>query len=487
MENLALLVRELLKYPNELPWLEFKHDNYEPDMLGEDICALANGATLDEKAYAYFIWGINDKTHDIVGTTQNLQNIKKGGEELENWLRGLLSTNADFEYQSVAMDTIAGETVNVGVLVIQCAASQPVTFKKEAFIRVGSYTKKLKDCPALQSRLWSRLHNTKFEEMYAKTDLTLSDALRTLEYSLYFDLTSIPQPTSGDSIVHYLVEDGVLLRQENGLYSITNMGAILLAKRLSDFPKLSRKAIRIVQYEGNNRLSMLKETVGGAGYVVDFEGLMKFIEALIPTQEVISGAIRETKSAYPPLAIREAVANALIHQDFSVSGTGPTVEIFANRIEITNSGVPLVDVSRIIDNPPKSRNEKLASMMRRLRMCEELGTGWDKIVLTCELAQLPAPQIKLYEESTKVTLFSQVPFTNLSMEDRLWACYLHACIMYVQGDQLTNSSLRNRFGLKQSSAGSVSRLIKDAVTKGFIKPLDSTTSNKYMKYVPAWA
>lgn len=177
----------------------------------------------------------------------------------------------------------------------------------------------------------------------------------------------------------------------------------------------------------------------------------------------------------------------MIHQDFSVSGTGPTVEIFDNRIEITNSGTPLVDVKRIIDNPPKSRNEALAALMRRLRICEELGTGWDKIVISCELEQLPAPRIELYEESTKVTLFSEIPFSNLSMDEKLWSCYMHACVMYVQGEQVTNSSLRDRFGVPQSSSGSISRLIREAVTAGIIKPLDPSTSNKHMKYIPNWA
>ena len=180
-------------------------------------------------------------------------------------------------------------------------------------------------------------------------DLALPAALHLLDYSIYFDLIGVPQPTSADGIAHYMLEEGVLLRQDNGLFTVTNMGAILLAKRLADFPKISRKAVRVIQYEGNNRMNMLKEDVGGKGYVIGFEGLMKYIEALIPTQEVITGALRERKSAYPVLAIREAVANALIHQDFSVSGTGPTVEIFANRIEVTNSGVPLVDVNRIIN------------------------------------------------------------------------------------------------------------------------------------------
>ncbi len=214
---------------------------------------------------------------------------------------------------------------------------------------------------------------------------------------------------------------------------------------------------------------------------------MKYIEAIVPSEENISMALRTKKSAYPMIAIREIIANALIHQDFTVSGTGPLVEIFEDRIEVTNSGCPLVDINRIIDNPPKSRNEKLASLMRKLRVCEELGTGWDKIVIACEFMQLPAPKIEIYEDSTKVTLYSKIPFTNLSTEEKLWSCYLHACIKYVQNEHLTNSSLRERFALPESSSGSISRLIKEAVNKKMIKPLDPETAPRYMKYIPIWA
>jgi len=482
MENLDKLINELRAYEDETQWIEFKHDNYDPEMIGADISALANSAVLAEKTYAYMLWGIEDKNHDIVGTSYNLQSLKKGSQEIENWLRMLLSNNADFSYELVPM----AEGI-VGVLIIHKAVNQPVTFKKTEFIRIGSYTKKLCEYPTIQAQLWDKLRNERFEEHYAKQELSLTKALSLLDYSSYFDLLNIPQPTSEEGISHYMLEENCIVRQDNGLFAITNMGAILLGKRLIDFDRLSRKAIRVVQYKGNSRLNMLKENTGGNGYVAGFENLMKYIEALLPTAEVINGAIREKQSAYPMLSIREAVANALIHQDFSISGTGPVVEIFDNRIEITNSGTPLVDIKRIVDNPPKSRNEKLATLMRRLRMCEELGTGWDKIVISCELQQLPAPKIELFEDSTRVTLYSEKEYSSLSLEDRLWACYLHACIKQVQGDQLTNSSLRNRFGLKESAAGSISRLIKEAVSMEMIKPLDPTTAPRYMKYIPWWA
>lgn len=163
------------------------------------------------------------------------------------------------------------------------------------------------------------------------------------------------------------------------------------------------------------------------------------------------------------------------------------MELFRNRVEVTNPSVSLVEIKSIVDNPPKSRNEKLASLMRRLRMCEELVRGWDKMIISCETQRLPAPRIQIYQESTKVSLFSHFEFSNIPVEDKLWATYMHACVKYAEGDALTNESLRERFGLKDTSAGSISRLIKEATEKKWIKPLDPTTARRYMKYIPFWA
>ena len=482
MENLDILVKQLCGLSDETQWVEFKHNNYNPEMIGQDISALANSAALHERPCAYMLWGVDDATHEIVGTEYNLQNLKKGKQEIENWLRSLLSKNADFEFKTT---TVEGKTV--GVLIIYRAVTQTVMFQKVDYIRIGSYTKKLNEFPSLQGQLWDRLRNLKFEERLAKQDLELGQAIGFLDYSAYFDLVKIPQPMDADGVSHYLEQENILMKQDNGMYSITNLGAILFAKRLSDFPRLSRKAIRIIQYQGSNRLNMLKEYDGTKGYAVGFEGLLGFIDALLPTAEVINGALREKKSAYPSLAIREAVGNALIHQDFSIPGTGPIVEVFDGRIEITNPGIPMVDIKRIVDNPPRSRNEKLAELMRRMRICEELGSGWDKIVISCELALLPAPRIDVYEENTKVSIYAEMPFSSISPEDKLWACYLHACVKQVQNEPITNSSLRERFGLKDSSSGSISRLLKEAVQSELIKPLDPDTAPRYMKYLPYWA
>ncbi len=486
MENLELLVNQLRKYESETNWFEFKCNNYDPEMIGKDISALANSAAYDEKACAYMIWGIDDKSHDIVGTEPDQYSKLVGNQEIESWLRNLVSKNAEFEFHRIEMKDKNGINKPIVVLIIHKAIVQTVTFKKVDYIRVGSYTKKLSDYPQMQAQLWDKIRNSRFEEQYAMQNLSLEEALQQLDYAAYFDIKGNPIPTDIKGIAYYMEKETIIVKQDNGEYAITNLGAVLLAKKLSSFPRLARKAVRVVQYQGKSRLNMLKEDVSNKGYAIGFKDLLKYIEALLPTQEVIKGAMRETVSPYPTIALREAIANALIHQDFSIMGTGVTIEIFSNRIEITNPGIPLVDIYRIVDNPPKSRNELLASLMRRLKMCEELGTGWDKIIISCELQQLPAPHIDIYEESTKVTLFSKVDYFDLSTQDKLWACYMHACVKYIQGEFLTNSSLRIRFGLEEKSSASISRLIKDACEKGLIKKLEETAP-KHTKYIPVWA
>jgi len=482
MENIVTLVKELVKLPNETAWVEFKHNNYSADVIGEDISALSNAAAYYEKEHAYMIWGVDNVTHEIVGTDIDQYSQLVGKQEIESWLRLMLSKNAAFDFYTVQIDD-----KKVVVLTIDRAVRQTVMFKKAEYIRVGSYTKKLSDFPTMQAKLWDRLRADVFEKILAKKDLAAREALALLDYHVYFDLKEEAVPTSEEAIMHYMKEENLIEEQDNGLYGITNLGAILFAKQLSAFPTLERKAIRLVQYKGDSKLEILKEFIGNKGYAIGFEGLIQFLEAMLPTREVIKGPFREKEMAFPLVAIREIIANALIHQDFSITGTGPIVEVFDKRLEITNPGLPLVEVNRIIDNPPKSRNEKLASLMRRLKMCEELGSGWDRVVMVCEMRTLPAPKILLYEENMKVVMFSEIPFTNLPPEEKLWSCYSHACVKYVSNEPITNKSLRERFGVETSSSASISRLIKEAVNKGLIKPLDPDTAPKHMKYIPYWA
>jgi predicted HTH transcriptional regulator len=294
-------------------------------------------------------------------------------------------------------------------------------------------------------------------------------------------------PSNKDAIIVKLIEEK-LIQPAGTKYNITNLGGILFAKNLGDFENLSRKAVRVIIYKGKNRLETIKEQQGGKGYAIGFEGLINYINEKLPTNEAIGKAFRKEVKMYPEIAVRELVANALIHQDFSLTGTGPMVEIFMDRIEISNPGRPLIDTLRFIDHSPRSRNEKLTYFMRRINICEERGSGIDKVINAVEMYQLPAPNFVAEEDFLRVTLFAPKTLRQMDKDDKLRACYQHCCLKYVSNDFLTNQTLRNRLNVDASNYPMVSRIIADTAKANLIKDYDpENKSRKYAKYIPFWA
>lgn len=481
-EYLAGLVRELCKLPHETEWLEFKHDNSDPHEIGEYISALANAAAVNGKAFAYMVWGIDDATHQVVGTGFSPSADKKGNEPLENWLLRLLTPKVHFRFHEFKMDE-----QNVSLLEIGQAFRHPVRFQNDAFIRIGTVKKPLKDAPDRERALWRVLDQTPFERGIAVERVTVDEVLRLLDYPAYFDLLERPLPADRDGILAALADDDLIARSDAGGWNITNLGAVLFAKRLGGFPSLRRNAVRVIQYRGTTRVETLKEQEGGKGYASSFEEMIGYVNGLLPANEVIGQALRRSVPMFPELAIRELVANALIHQDFFVTGAGPMVEIFDDRVEITNPGEPLVDTQRFVDTPPKSRNEILASLMRRFRICEERGSGIDKVVSEVEFYQLPAPLFETPPGFTRAVLFAHRPLATMTSADRVRACYLHACLRYVMRQDMTNTSLRERFGVEERNRATISRFIREAVRAQVIVPADSEAAPKMMRYLPYWA
>jgi len=476
------LLNELRKYPNETEWLEFKHNRAVADEIGEYISALSNGAALHGKHSAYMIWGVDDSTHNVLGTTFRSYELKIGEEELENWLLRLLDPKIEFHFHTI--DTEEGTVV---MLEISAAFRHPVQFKGTEYIRVGSYNKKLKEHPEKERKLWRIFDSVPFEKQIAAEQLDESDVLVLLDYPSYFELLNIPLPEGRPGIIHALETDELIVRDDSGQWNITNLGAILFAKDLREFKGLKRKAIRVVQYESSNKIKTVREHMETKGYASGFENVISFINSILPTNEVIEQALRKSVPMYPELSIRELVANALIHQDFFQSGTGPMVEIFSNRMEVTNPGLPLVPTDRFLDSPPKSRNETLASLMRRIGVCEERGSGIDKVVYETEFYQLPAPIFTTAVDHTIAILFAHKELKEMDKEDRVRACYLHACLRYVEHDFMSNTSLRERFGIEEKNRSMVSKIINDTLGAEKIVIYDESVGSRARKYIPWWA
>jgi predicted HTH transcriptional regulator len=481
-DYLVSLTKELRALPRESERVEFKVNDAEPQTIGEYISALANSAALVGQAFAYLVWGVTDGDHTIVGTSFDPQQTHVGNEELESWLLRLLEPKLEFRFFSVEI-----EGHRVVLLEIARAARHPVRFSGQEFIRIGTYKKKLKDYPEKERALWRIFDQTPFEDGIATERATGDDVLRLLDYPTYFDLLERPLPSNREAIFEALRDDRIIRNSNPGGWDITNLGAILFAKRLDSFHALRPKAVRVIQYRGNGRTETLKEQEFNKGYASSFEALISTINGLLPVNEVIGEALRKSTPMFPELAVRELVANALIHQDFFVTGAGPMVELFNDRIEITNPGAPLVDTQRFVDTPPRSRNEALASLMRRFRICEERGSGIDKVVFQVELFQLPAPLFESPEGFTRTLLFAHKPLAAMDKADRVRACYLHACLRFVTRQDMTNTSLRLRFGVEEQNRSTVSRLIREAVEAGAIVPADPDAAPKLMRYLPFWA
>lgn len=481
--NFCNLIKALLQEPTETEWLEFKKGNADATVIGRDISALANGALICQHNHAYMIWGIEDKSHAIIGTHFSPYNKFQGNQELLSWLHEMLSDNAQFSFTEGNI-----EDKKVVLLTIKPAVQYPVSFQNEAYIRVGSYTKRLATESKLQVQLWDCLRNEKFELTPAARDLTSEMVDQRLDIQTYFQKLNQSAPESLQERLKYLENDQIITVQENHLFSISNFGALLLARDLNVFPSVRRKEIRVVVYKGKSRTEIIRSRSFNMGYAVCSTDLFTFIDAILPSAEQIVGSgERKVYRAYPPEVIRELLINALIHQDLNSTGDSVVFEVFENRVEITNPGTLLIEKERIVDLPPKSRNELLAGLMRRMRLCEELGTGWDRVVEICEQAQLPSPEIIQYDgRATKVVVYSHIDFFEMTKEQRLWTCYLHACILSMKGEGLTNTTLRKRFALDSSSSSSISRLLRDAVKGGLLKERESGVGAKAKRYVPYW-
>ena len=483
MTNEALqdLLKELLQEPQESEWVEFKHNNSNPEKIGERLSALSNGAAIRNKKCGYLIYGVNDRKQ-LVGTNFNPITSRKGNEELEAWLLQRLSPRVDlrlyhFEYNQIP----------IAILEIPRAPGQPIRFSNIAYIRIGTTTRRLKDYPEKERRIWATRNRLHFGEGIAKDKLSAEEVLELLDHDAYFRLTGSPNPFDRQKILTKFQQEGFISISPQ-FYHITNLGAILFARDLKKFDQLDRKAVRVIQYKGNNKLETIREQLGQKGYAVGFEGLVSFINNLLPRNEVIGHALRENVKMYPELAIRELVANAIIHQEFTQTGAGPMIEIFNDRIEIHNPGRPIIDTLRFIDHPPISRNEKLAAFMRRINICEERGSGIDKVIFECEFFQLPAPEFIAEDIYTRATLFAHKELRKMDKHDKMRACYQHCCLKYVSNEFMTNSTLRDRFKIEAKNYAIVSRIISDTIESGLIKDYDPTSnSRKYAKYVPFWA
>ena len=483
-DYLRRLVAQLAKLPKECEWVEFKENKADPEDIGGYISALSNAATLCGKPKAYLVWGVNDETHVIVGTKFKYAETKVGNQDLELWLAQMTNPKLDFHFDEFAME----DGTPVTVLEIPAAMKEPTKHKTVAYVRIGSSKSPLHKHPDKEAALWRLLDTTPAEMRIAAEDVTEDEVLELLDYPGYYRILGQHIPASRDKVVKDLEDEGFILATDAGSWDITNLGALMIASDLSKFGTLAKKAVRVIQYKEKSRVEGVQERVFAKGYALSHEEIVQFVMAVIPQEEILDGVIRRQVTSFPEVAIRELEANMTIHQAIDQRGTSPMVEVFSNRIEFANAGAPLVAIDRIVDTVPKSRNDRMAGFMHKCGICEERGSGYDKIIGATCAASIVAPRIEDQEGTfTKVVLFSKMPFDTMTKDDRMRTCYMRACLASVNYEAISNQDIRQLFDIPSDDKYKASRIIKDTLTAGLIKPVDPNTAPRYMRYVPYWA
>lgn len=458
-----------MKAPREDEHLEFKEANNQYDLtkLFKYCVALANEGS------GKLILGVSDKPPRRVVDSKAFRNIPDIASKILNKL-----------HFRVDVEEIAHPD---GRVVVFHIPSRPTgtayDFEGQYLMRSGEET-----VPMSEDRLRQIFDEGKPDwlSQSALQDCTAAEVIRALDTQRYFDLMELPYPARRESVLEKMQSERILYKRD-GAWTITNLGAVLLAKNLDEFEDVRRKAARVIVYEGRNKLNTRLDRFFPGGYAVEYENLVEFIASQTQINEIIEQALRHEMKMFPRIAIRELVANALIHQDFNETGTSVAIEIYSDRMEISNPGLPIIATDRFIDEY-QSRNERLADMMRRMHICEEKGSGVDKTVSAVELFQLPAPDFRVGARRTTAVLFAHKDIEAMERSDRIRACYQHCALRYVMNEQMTNQSLRERFKLPEKKAETVSRIIRDTLDARKIRIADPTaTSTRYRSYLPYWA
>jgi len=283
-----------------------------------------------------------------------------------------------------------------------------------------------------------------------------------------------------------MLDEGVLVKKL-GRFFITNLGALLFARDMVPFDSLLNRGVRLIKYRGDDKTTTERSMDGHKGYAIGINDLIQNAMLLLPSEEYIDGGTRQTRQVFPEDAIRELACNMLMHQDFSISGYAPRIEIYADRIEFTNPGSPVIAVERFMDRN-RSRNPKLAYLMRTMKLCEERGMGIDIVEASCAKNYLPSVSISDDDGFTHATVHGHKTLRQFSSADRINLVYMHCCLQHVKDKMMTNESLRSRFGDGILSSTVASRWISETVENGLVKSYDpDSSSRKHASYIPHWA
>jgi ATP-dependent DNA helicase RecG len=397
---------ELLRLPAETEWVEFKHNNENPQEIGEYVSAISNGAALHGKRTGYLVWGIDDETHAVLGTKFRPKQAKKGNEHLESWLLHQLNPRIDFTIHEFDRDGAP-----VVLFVIQAANWTPVRFGGEAYIRVGSYKKKLKDFPEKERRLWQTL-SVLPEDWSAQVveGATLADldpdalAFARVQYRQ-------KHPQQAAEIDGW--DDATLLNKAKVCVGgrVTRTALLLLGKPESAH-LLSPAQAQITWVLRDDKKQEKDYQHFELPLILAGDKVFQKIRNLTIRQLPSGTLFPHEVTQYDPWVMRETLHNCIAHQDYTMGGRINVVET-PGTLLFTNLGSFIPgSVEEMIrsDAPPEIyRNPFLAHAMVNLNMIDTIGSGIKRMFTRQRERSFPMPDYELDDpKKVAVRLTGQV-------------------------------------------------------------------------------
>lgn len=412
--DLIALINRLQSEPSEQEWFEFKQNNSEPQLIGEYLSALANAACLVGKPRGYLIFGIDDRTHKITGTTFDPYKTKgKGNQDLHLWLSLGLHPNVGFDITEVHHPE--GRIILFSII---AAWDRPVKFKGTAYIRVGSSKTELAKHPELERTIWT--FRTDWSAQVCETatidDLEPDAIIRAREEYVKNNPKKKDEIPGWDDIT-FLNKAGLTIHG-----AITNT-ALLLLGRAESSSLLSPAVARITWILKDEKNQELDYYHADPPFLLQVDEILNKIRNLTIRVMPSGTLFPDPLDQYDTWVIREALHNCIAHQDYNLRGRIQVIETPDNLI-LTNLGRFLPgDVQTVImqDAPLEIyRSPFLAKAMVNLNMIDTEGGGIKKMFKSQAGRFFPLPDYEISEsDRVKVTIpgrISDEQYTRLLME-----------------------------------------------------------------------
>lgn len=385
--DLGKIVKELIAYPTEANWFEFKENWYEPNGIGEYISSLSNAAALEGQEYGYLVWGVNNETHDITGTTFDYR-VDVKNEPLEHYLARQITPDNNFSFHEITV-----EEKRVVIMVVPAATKIPTGFDGNRYLRIGSSKVNLNKYPERESNLFYIL----------RVGLPTMCNTESEYQNLTFDKLFVYYASKGVSLNKRTFKKNLGLLTDNGKYN-------LLAQLVSDD---SHIPIRFAIFNGTDKASTMYSVreFGNTCLLFSLDKVLEYGEVLNVPQADERGRKVERKEVmlFDEEAYREAVINAFVHNQWT-TGNAPMLTVFSDRIEILSRGKmpPGQTLEGFFAGESVPVNQKLSDMLLQLHISERTGRGVPKIT------EVYGKETYEFRENSIVV---SIPFTRVRLDE----------------------------------------------------------------------